>query len=73
MQQPGNVSDNIEPLSMSYLVELSVVAPLHQEQIQDDMKNFSEQLKPYPLCVLLHLKFIYLYLYRTVFAISRYT
>ena len=48
MQVPGNVTDNIEPLTSSYLVELSVVERSHQEQIQDDMKSFSDQLKPYP-------------------------
>lgn len=45
MNQPGDVN-NLEPVSMSYLVELSVVAPTGQEQIGDDMKNFAEQLKP---------------------------
>ncbi|XP_055901139.1 mediator of RNA polymerase II transcription subunit 18-like isoform X2 [Biomphalaria glabrata] len=45
--QPGKTdSSNWEPLSMSHLVELSVVAPLGQEQIGEDMKNFAEQLKP---------------------------
>lgn len=47
MLQPNNV-ENLEPLSLSYLVELTVVAPAGQELIQDDMKNFAEQLKPYP-------------------------
>ena len=37
----------IEPLSTSQLVELSVVALQGQDQIQEDMKNFAEQLKPY--------------------------
>ncbi|CAG5126442.1 unnamed protein product [Candidula unifasciata] len=37
---------NLEPLGQSHLVELSVVAPLGQEQIGEDMKNFAEQLKP---------------------------
>lgn len=45
MLVPGN-TDNVEPLSLSYLVELSVVAPFGQDQVQDDMKNFAEQLKP---------------------------
>ncbi|CAE1168332.1 MED18 [Acanthosepion pharaonis] len=45
MLQPNNV-ENLEPLSLSYLVELTVVAPAGQELIQDDMKNFAEQLKP---------------------------
>ncbi|XP_074660346.1 mediator of RNA polymerase II transcription subunit 18-like [Tubulanus polymorphus] len=45
MLQPNNI-DNIEPLSQSYLVELSVVTISGQEQVQEDMKAFSEQLKP---------------------------
>ena len=46
--QPGNL-DMTEPLTKSYLVELSVVAPQGQDQIQEDMKAFAEHLKPYPL------------------------
>jgi len=42
---PGN-PDNLESVTGSYLVELSVVAPLGQDQIQEDMRNFAEQLKP---------------------------
>jgi len=37
--------EHFEPMSSSCLVELSVVAP-YQDQIQEDMKNFAEQLKP---------------------------
>jgi mediator of RNA polymerase II transcription subunit 18 len=48
MNQPGDVN-NLEPITLSCLVELSVVAPTGQEQIGEDMKNFAEQLKPYPL------------------------
>ena len=40
--------DNIDSLSNSYLVELSVVAPQGQDKVQDDIKNFAEHLKPYP-------------------------
>ncbi len=47
MPQQGN-TDIIEAFSGSHLVELSVVANQGQDQIQEDMKNFSEQLKPYP-------------------------
>ena len=47
MNQQGDVN-NLEPITLSYLVELSVVAPTGQEQIGEDMKNFAEQLKPYP-------------------------
>ncbi|XP_025252292.1 mediator of RNA polymerase II transcription subunit 18 isoform X2 [Theropithecus gelada] len=42
---PGN-TDSTEALSLSYLVELSVVAPAGQDVVSDDMKNFAEQLKP---------------------------
>lgn len=42
---PGN-TDNIEPLSLSYLVELSIVAPAGQDMVSDDMRSFAEQLKP---------------------------
>lgn len=45
MQQPGK-TDSLEPISQSHLVELSVVAPLGQDSIGEDMKNFAEQLKP---------------------------
>lgn len=38
--------DNIEPISNSYLVELSVVAPSGQDGLADEMKAFAEQLKP---------------------------
>jgi mediator of RNA polymerase II transcription subunit 18 len=44
----SNNTENIEPLSQSYLVELSIVTTPGQEQVQEDMKNFAEQLKPYP-------------------------
>ncbi|XP_038613955.1 mediator of RNA polymerase II transcription subunit 18 [Tachyglossus aculeatus] len=42
---PGN-TDSIEALSLSYLVELSVVAPAGQDGVSEDMRNFAEQLKP---------------------------
>lgn len=42
---PGN-TESIEPLSLSYLVELNVVAPAGQDIVSDDMRNFAEQLKP---------------------------
>ena len=47
MQQPSN-TESLEPISLSSLVELSVVATPGQDQIGEDMKNFAEQLKPYP-------------------------
>ena len=46
--KPGQI-DALEPLSMSRLVELSVVAPSGSETVADDMRTFAEQLKPYPL------------------------
>lgn len=38
--------DSMEPISQSYLVELSVLAPTGQDAIADDMRIFAEQLKP---------------------------
>lgn len=35
-----------EPLSQSYLVELSVLAPSGQDAIAEDMRIFAEQLRP---------------------------
>ena len=49
----SNNTDNLEPISLSSLVELSVVATSGQDQIGEDMKNFAEQLKPYPLSFLI--------------------
>lgn len=43
--QPGNM-DNVEMLSQSYLVELSVVAPSGQEGLADEVRSFADQLKP---------------------------
>lgn len=36
----------VEPISQSYLVELSILAPGGQDVIGEDMKAFAEQLKP---------------------------
>lgn len=44
MQKPGEVYN--EPISQSYLVELSVLAPTGQDAIAEDMRQFAEQLKP---------------------------
>ncbi|XP_042596274.1 mediator of RNA polymerase II transcription subunit 18 [Cyprinus carpio] len=41
----GN-TENTEPLSLSYLVELSVLAPAGQDNVSEDMRSFAEQLKP---------------------------
>lgn len=42
---PG-IEDNLEPLSNSHLVELSVIAPSYQTAITDEMKQFADFLKP---------------------------
>ncbi|XP_076327551.1 mediator complex subunit 18 [Tachypleus tridentatus] len=43
--QQGNPK-NLEPISQSHLVELSVVAPSGQDALADEVKAFAEQLKP---------------------------
>ncbi|XP_013381615.1 mediator of RNA polymerase II transcription subunit 18-like [Lingula anatina] len=43
--QPGD-TDKVEALSKSYLVELGVVTVSGQDQVQEEMKNFAEHLKP---------------------------
>ncbi|KAH8281234.1 hypothetical protein KR018_000167 [Drosophila ironensis] len=44
---PGKQQDMAnEPISQSYLVELSVVAPTGQENVGEEMRVFAEQLKP---------------------------
>jgi len=48
MLSSGN-PDIVEPFTGSYLVELSIVTAHCHDQIQDDIKNFADQLKPYPL------------------------
>ena len=40
--------DGLEPMTMSRLVELSVVAPSGSDSVAEDMRTFAEQLKPYP-------------------------
>lgn len=42
----GPPQEALEPLTGSHLVELSVLAPSGSDAVADDMKNFSEQLKP---------------------------
>lgn len=46
----GNINskpgEGVEPISQSYLVELSVLAPTGQDAIAEDMRLFAEQLKP---------------------------
>lgn len=37
---------NQEPISQSYLVELSVLAPSGQDAVAEDMRVFAEKLKP---------------------------
>lgn len=43
---PGKPGENVEAISQSYLVELSVLAPSGQDAIAEDMRNFAEQLRP---------------------------
>ncbi|XP_011500368.1 PREDICTED: mediator of RNA polymerase II transcription subunit 18 [Ceratosolen solmsi marchali] len=42
----GKLPDGMEPMSQSYLVELSVLAPSGQNAIAEDIRIFAEQLKP---------------------------
>ncbi|XP_008547062.1 mediator of RNA polymerase II transcription subunit 18 [Microplitis mediator] len=42
----GKVLETVEPISQSYLVELSVLAPSGQDAIAEDMRIFAEQLRP---------------------------
>lgn len=41
-----NLNDVLEPITNSNLVELSVIAPTHQSSIAEEMKQFSDLLKP---------------------------
>jgi len=38
--------DNLEPVTGSWLVELSVLAPSGNDAVGEDMKNFADQLRP---------------------------
>ncbi|RZF34930.1 hypothetical protein LSTR_LSTR011424 [Laodelphax striatellus] len=42
----GKPPESLEPVSQSYLVELSVLAPSGQDAIADDMRAFADQLRP---------------------------
>ena len=42
----GANTDNLEGLTGSHLVELSVLAPSGNDAVAEDMKNFADQLKP---------------------------
>jgi mediator of RNA polymerase II transcription subunit 18 len=42
----GKPGESMEPMSQSYLVELSVLAPSGQDAIAEDMRSFAEQLRP---------------------------
>ena len=48
IQQAGNM-ESLASLMKVWFVEMSVSAPSGQEQVQDELKSFAEQLKPYPL------------------------
>ena len=43
---PGSGGDNLDPVTSSHLVELSVLAPSGNDAVAEDMKNFADQLKP---------------------------
>lgn len=43
---PTKTPENMEAISQSYLVELSVLAPPGQDAIGEDMRLFAEQLRP---------------------------
>ena len=43
---PGSGADNLDPVTSSHLVELSVLAPSGNDAVAEDMKAFAEQLKP---------------------------
>merc|ERR1712098_845120 len=43
----GSNMDNLEGVTSSHLVELSVLAPSGNDAVAEDMKNFAEQLKPW--------------------------
>lgn len=38
--------DSLEPLTSSYLVELSLLAPSGQDAVADEIKVFADQLRP---------------------------
>ena len=42
----GSNMDNLEGVTSSHLVELSVLAPSGNDAVAEDMKNFADQLKP---------------------------
>lgn len=42
----SNKQESVEPISQSYIVELSVLAPSGQDSIGEDMRIFAEQLRP---------------------------
>ena len=42
----GSNLDNLEGVTASHLVELSVLAPSGNDAVAEDMKNFADQLKP---------------------------
>jgi len=39
-------ADSLEPMTASYLVELSLLAPSGQDAVADEIKVFAEQLRP---------------------------
>ena len=47
MQQPGNTDTATSIMNKVHFVEMSVSASGGQDQIQDELKAFADQLKPY--------------------------
>ncbi|CAG0898906.1 unnamed protein product [Darwinula stevensoni] len=45
----GKSPEGMEPLTGSLLVELSILAPVGQDAVAEDLKAFAEQLKPLTL------------------------
>ncbi|CAG6014793.1 mediator of RNA polymerase II transcription subunit 18 isoform 2-T4 [Menidia menidia] len=45
MLVPGN-TENVEQISLSSLIELSILAPAGQDTVSEDMRSFAEQLRP---------------------------
>lgn len=43
---PARNAESLEPMTSSYLVELSLLAPSGQDAVADEIKVFAEQLRP---------------------------
>lgn len=45
-QQPVFADSNVQTVTQSYLVEVSIVAPSGSDPLADEIKQFADQLKP---------------------------